>query len=392
MKEGWTYKKLGEVATFQNGFAFKSSLFRKDGLPIVRISSIQDGKIKEDDLVSFYPSDYNVNFDNYKILPNDILIAMSGGTTGKLGINKSNKTFYQNQRVGVIRENKKFLNHFFLYYYLHTKSEESLKIAAGAAQPNLSTAQIKDFIIPLPTLDEQRAIVARLDSAFAQIDSLKANAERQLAEARKLFQKALEEAMTPKEGWEEKTLKEVSQIAGDYGLNVSSKPFDGIRYLRITDITDWGDLNDDKVSAKVDSDKKQEELEEGDILFARTGATVGKTLVYRKEFGECLYAGYLIRYRLKKDCVLPRYMHYITHSKEYYDWVSTNQEAAAQPNISARKYNLLPIHYPSLETQHTIVAHLDDLSSHVRALEEKLRKMKDECDALKQAMLREIFE
>ena len=192
-KEGWTYKKLGEVATFQNGFAFKSSLFRKDGLPIVRISSIQDEKIKEDDLVSFYPSDYNVNFDNYKILPNDILIAMSGGTTGKLGINKSNKTFYQNQRVGVIRENKKFLNHFFLYYYLHTKSEESLKIAAGAAQPNLSTAQIKDFIIPLPTLDEQRLIVAHLDALSSNVRALEEKLKKMKDECDALKQAMLRE-------------------------------------------------------------------------------------------------------------------------------------------------------------------------------------------------------
>jgi len=286
---------------------------------------------------------------------------------------------------------KKGYNIRYIGYCL--QSLDLSKYKQGAAIPHIYFRDYGErFVNVTDNEDEQRVIVARLDSAFAQIDSLKANAEKQLSEARKLFQKALEEAMTPKEGWEEKTLKEVSQIAGDYGLNVSSKPFDGIRYLRITDITDWGDLNDDKVSAKVDSDKKQEELEEGDILFARTGATVGKTLVYRKEFGECLYAGYLIRYRLKKDCVLPRYMHYITHSKEYYDWVSTNQEAAAQPNISARKYNLLPIHYPSLETQHSIVAHLDSLSSNVRALEEKLKKMKDECDALKQAMLREVFE
>ena len=125
MKEGWTYKKLGEVSSFQNGFAFKSSLFRKDGLPIVRISSIQEEQIKEDDLVTFYPSDYDVNFDNYKILPNDIVIAMSGGTTGKIGINRINKVFYQNQRVGVIRENKHFLNHLFLYYYLHTRIDDS---------------------------------------------------------------------------------------------------------------------------------------------------------------------------------------------------------------------------------------------------------------------------
>ena len=392
MKEGWTYKKLGEVSSFQNGFAFKSNLFKKEGCPIVRISNIQNEEVQTDDIVYFNKEDYPVNFDNYKIFPNDILIAMSGGTTGKLGINTTNTIFYQNQRVGVIREDKKNLNHRFLFYFLHTKSEESMKIAAGAAQPNLSTAQIKDFIIPLPPLSEQKRIASHLDSAFSKIDAMKANAEKQLIEAKALFQKALEEAMKPKEGWEEKTLKEISLIAGDYGLSVSSKPFDGVRYLRITDITDYGDLNNEKVSANLENGKTQEELEEGDILFARTGATVGKTLIFRKEFGECLFAGYLIRYRLNKDIILPRFMHYITHSNEYYDWVYINQEAAAQPNISAKKYNLLPVRYPKISDQHRIVSHLDEFSENVKKFEEVQRKVIAECDALKQAILRDVFE
>lgn len=267
------------------------------------------------------------------------------------------------------------------------------KYKQGAAIPHIYFRDYGERKVNVTDdLKEQQRIVSRLDSAFAHIDELKANAEKQLSEARALFQKALTKAMEPKEGWEEKTLKEVSTIAGDYGLSVPSKPFDGVRYLRITDITDWGDLNDDIVSANVDSDNKQEELEEGDILFARTGATVGKTLVYKKEFGECLFAGYLIRYRLNIDIILPRYMYYVTHSKEYYDWVFVNQEAAAQPNISAKKYNLLPVKYPPLSEQQRIVSRMDSLSARVRELEEVLKQVITECDNMKQALLREVFE
>lgn len=267
------------------------------------------------------------------------------------------------------------------------------KYKQGAAIPHIYFRDYGERLVKVTdNWEEQRSIVSRLDTAFSHIDALKANAEKQLNEARKLFQAELTECMKPKEGWEEKTLKEVSEIAGEYGLNASSKPFDGVRYLRITDITDFGYLNDDKVSANVEDGKKQDELVEGDILFARTGATVGKTLVYRKDFGDCLFAGYLIRYRLKKDCILPRFIHYITHSKEYYKWVETNQEAAAQPNISAKKYNMLFIRYPNIDVQHRIVSHLDSLSSTIRKLEELQQKTLAECDALKQAMLREVFE
>lgn len=192
-KEGWEEKKLGEVVTIQNGFAFKSNLFKKEGEPIIRISNIQNECIETKDIVYFCKEDYFVNFDNYRIFPNDILIAMSGGTTGKLGINRTNSIFYQNQRIGVIRENKKVLNHFYLYYFLQTKSEESLKIAAGAAQPNLSTAQIKNFIIPIIPLSVQKAIVSHLDSLSSTIRKLEELQQKTIAECDALKQAMLRE-------------------------------------------------------------------------------------------------------------------------------------------------------------------------------------------------------
>lgn len=193
LKEGWEEKKLGDVSTFQNGFAFKSNLFKNTGLPIIRISNIQNEGIQTDDIVFFDKKDYPVNFDNYRIFPNDILIAMSGGTTGKLGINDTNTIFYQNQRVGVIREISKYLDHRFLFYFLHTKSEESLKIAAGAAQPNLSTAQIKGFGIPVPALDVQQKIVDRLDALSANIKRLEEVQRKTIAECDALKQAMLRE-------------------------------------------------------------------------------------------------------------------------------------------------------------------------------------------------------
>ena len=173
MKEGWEYRKLDEICDFRSGFAFKSNKFTKIGEPIIRISDIQNEEVDDSNLVYFDPKSYTEDLSKYLVYPDDILIAMSGGTTGKLGINKSKRLYYLNQRVGVFRENKKYLNHRYLFYYLHTKSEESLRIAAGAAQPNLSTVQIKSFIIPVPPLSEQQSIVDYLDSAFAKIDAMK---------------------------------------------------------------------------------------------------------------------------------------------------------------------------------------------------------------------------
>ncbi len=383
MKEGWSYKKLGEVCEVISGQSPEGKFYNTEG----QGTPFYQGK-KE------FSSKYIGNPTTWttvetKIAEKDDLLMSVRAPVGD--INFATQRLCIGRGLAAIRT-KEDIDKEYLFYFL-VAQKSCIKGKEGVGFASINRKEIMDIDVQYPKdFSEQHSIVTRLDAAFSHIDALKANAEKQLNEARKLFQAELTECMKPKEGWEEKTLKEVSEIAGEYGLNASSKPFDGVRYLRITDITDFGYLNDDKVSANVEDGKKQDELVEGDILFARTGATVGKTLVYRKDFGDCLFAGYLIRYRLKKDCILPRFIHYITHSKEYYKWVETNQEAAAQPNISAKKYNMLFIRYPNIDVQHRIVSHLDSLSSTIRKLEELQQKTLAECDALKQAMLREVFE
>lgn len=181
LPSGWEWKKLGEVCKFQNGFAFQSKLFRTEGCPIIRISNIQDECIDLDNIVFFNPLDYNVDFEKFKVLPNDILIAMSGGTTGKIGINQTKEVYFLNQRVGLFRENEKKLTHEFLFFFLKTKSKVSLEISAGSAQPNLSTEQINDFQIPLPPLSVQKEIVARLDKLSENVKRLEANYKQIIA-------------------------------------------------------------------------------------------------------------------------------------------------------------------------------------------------------------------
>ena len=397
MKEGWEYKKLGECFISINNGANIKQIKGAKGIPITRIETLSNDKFNRGrmgyaDILDASP------YSSYILNDGDILMSHINSMK-YLGravqyLKKEDETIIHGMNLLRLVPTKDVLSSFLIYQFFTTFFRNQIVSISHQSvnQASFNTTNLKNLKLKVPPLSEQKSIVEYLNTAFAKIDALKANAEKQLNDARALFHAELSESMMPKEGWEEKTLKEVSLIAGDYGLNVSSKPFDGVRYLRITDITDWGDLNNDKVSANVDGNKKQEELEEGDILFARTGATVGKTLVYRKEFGECLYAGYLIRYRLNKNIVLPRYMHYITHSKEYYDWVATNQEAAAQPNISAKKYNMLQVRYPSIAEQQQIVAHLDALSAKVKELEKINEQTQKECDALKQAMLREIFE
>ena len=117
--------KLREVCRFQNGFAFKSDKFREDGEPILRITNIGDGYVNLDNLVYFDIEDYKENLERYTVNKNAIVIAMSGATTGKIGINKTDSIFYLNQRVGMFLP-KDGLDNRFLYYILLLNSNRFL--------------------------------------------------------------------------------------------------------------------------------------------------------------------------------------------------------------------------------------------------------------------------
>ncbi len=115
-------------------------------------------------MVYFNEKDYNSDFSPYKVEKGDIVIAMSGATTGKIGVHKSDALLYLNQRVGKFIPLQNMLLNRYLFHFIQTKIPELLRIATGGgAQPNISSAQIKNIIIPLPPLKEQERIVSILD-------------------------------------------------------------------------------------------------------------------------------------------------------------------------------------------------------------------------------------
>ena len=123
---GVEWKALGDVCDFQNGFAFKSNLFKDKGFPIVRITNIDGTDVDLIDVKYFDPIDYNSgNPLNYSIVKGDILIAMSGATTGKIGYYNLNEIAYLNQRVGKFIPNKTLVNNRYLYHFLLTLKSAS---------------------------------------------------------------------------------------------------------------------------------------------------------------------------------------------------------------------------------------------------------------------------
>jgi type I restriction enzyme S subunit len=180
---------LGEVCEFKNGFAFKSSLFRDHGLPIIRITNIDGFNVNLDDVKFFDPSEYKEDITSYAVQWGDILIAMSGATTGKIGYYTKNEIAYLNQRVGKFAPNPIFLNSRFLYHWLILKNEMIYVLAGGGAQPNLSSNALKDKLqIPIPPLAVQARIVAILDKFDTLTHSISEGLPREIELRQKQYE------------------------------------------------------------------------------------------------------------------------------------------------------------------------------------------------------------
>ena len=176
------WKKLGEVCQFKNGFAFKSSLFKESGLPIIRIGNIIGNSISMRDMAFFDPKDYKKGKPlSYFISKGDILIAMSGATTGKIGYYDNEELAYLNQRVGKFIPNPITLNNRFLYHFLLTQSDYFYRLSLGGAQPNLSSDDLMErVLIPIPPLHVQQRIVSLLDKFHTLTTSISEGLPREL--------------------------------------------------------------------------------------------------------------------------------------------------------------------------------------------------------------------
>lgn len=175
LPDGWRWVKLGEVCKLKNGFAFKSTEYRTVGVPVIRISDINNGVVSSEGSVKVSP---NEEYENYLVENDDILVAMSGATTGKFGIFKSKEKAYQNQRVGKFKIlNEKILDNHFLFHQINALKRQIEKDAYGGAQPNISSTKIEQMEVLLPPIDAQLSIVSKIEELLSELDKGKQQLE-----------------------------------------------------------------------------------------------------------------------------------------------------------------------------------------------------------------------
>lgn len=360
MKEGWTYKKLGEVCEILDSRRKPITKSKRESgaIPYYGATGLLD-----------YVKDYI--FDEKLVLLGEDGAKWGAGESSAYII--EGKTWVNNH-AHALRPKRDILVDELLVYYLNFSN--LLPYITGVTVPKLNQEKMRSIEIPIGPIDDQLSIVSRLDAAFANIDALKANAEKQLTEARKLFQAELTECMRPKEGWEEKTLPDISENLDSIRVPVTKKNRTEGKYpyYGASGIVDY-----------VDDYLFDEDLlcisEDGANLLMRTYPIAfpisGKVWVNNH--------AHVLRF---KSMTTQKYVEYFFTGMKLDEHIT----GAAQPKLTQKALNSIIINLPSEDGQHQIVARLNALSAHVRQLEEVQRKTLAECDALKQAMLREVFE
>ena len=221
---------------------------------------------------------------------------------GDLNVKYYNGKFDAYQRTYIIESlDKDVLSVPYLYWFLGKYVETLRQQAIGGVIKYIKLGNLTEAEILIPSIAEQENIVANISKANELISLRK----EQLAKLDLLVKARFVELFIGK-GYPTKTVDEVSLGKGEYGAQSASVEYDPARprYVRITDINDDGTLNDDVVASINPADDEQYKLEYGDFMFARMGATVGKTYAFVE--GNQIFAGYLIRYRLNREFINPR--------------------------------------------------------------------------------------
>ena len=321
------------------------------------------------------------------------LIGRQGALCGNVNI-ADGKSYFTEHAVAVKANH---LNDTTFLYYLFGTLDLG-QYSGQSAQPGLAVSNLVEVEAMVPDKAEQK----KISRVFKTVDSLITLHQRKYDKLC-VLKKSMLDKMFPKGGslypeirfagftdpWEQRKLGEVAS-GFEYGLNAAASDFDGEKkYLRITDIDDQtrefrtDDLSSPDINNPIDD---RYLLKEGDILFARTGASVGKTYLYKASDGKTYYAGFLIRAHVSDEADAG-FIFQSTLTERYKQFVLLTSQRSGQPGINAQEYSDLLLPLPSLMEQRRIGAFFDRLDSLITLHQRKLELLRN----IKKSMLDKMF-
>ena len=327
-----------------------------------------------------------------KVQPGDILFTKTA-SIGKVGFVRELKEKATINPQFALLTPLKGTDGSFTFLAIRTDAfmKQVRDITGGSSVPTMSQEKLKELTFMSPSLEEQN----ELGAIFENLDNL-ITFHRRKHERLKNIKKSMLEKMFPCDGsnvpeirfagftnpWEQRKLKDVAS-SFEYGLNAAAKEFDGTnKYLRITDIDDSSRAfkEDDLTSPDTNlSIAGNYQLNEGDVLFARTGASVGKSFIYRGTDGLVYFAGFLIRARIKPE-YCAEFIFQNTLTSQYEKYIQITSQRSGQPGVNAQEYGEYSFLMPEYSEQKKIgdfLRQIDDLITLHQRKYEMLQKLKN---------------
>ena len=393
-------KKLSEISVLLNGYAFKSKNYAESGIRVIRIANVQDGYII-DDAPCYYPVGTDEDIEKFSLFAGDLLISLTGNV-GRVGILPADMLpAALNQRVCCLRIDEAIVDRKYLLYYLRRYQfmRDCVKASKGVAQLNLSTKWLAEYEIPLPAIEEQKHIVARIEELFSELDNgveTLRKTKQQLAVYRRsamntVFQSVLQDAVTTPMG------EVLSSIESGKSFKCEEHPPHATEYgiVKVSAVT-WGTYNEEESKTCLPNQFiESKRIKKGDFLFSRANTLelVGNCVVVENVSKNLMLSDKILRFHFK-DSVIPKYvMYYLrTHEgkKQIQEFSTGNQESMR--NIGQDRIKRITVPMCSTVIQDSAVHEIEARLSVCDGIEKAVDMALQQAEAMRQSILKQAFE
>ena len=384
----WEQRKLGEIVSI--GAGAPPSAFSAGNFLYVKVDDLNESSHFQFDSAQRVDANTAVK----PIRKGSIIFAKRGAAILGNKVRVLGKTAYIDTNMMALEP--RGVDADFLWLFINQTG--LYRIADTSTIPQINNKHIEPYPVDIPNMAEQQAI----GTFFSRLDDLITLHQRKYDKL-VIFKKSMLEKMFPKDGesvpeirfagftdpWEQRKLGDVAS-SFDYGLNAAATEYDGQnKYLRITDIDDEthefskSDLTTPLADLAMSADYL---LKEGDLLFARTGASVGKTYLYRQFDGMVYFAGFLIRARIGEGAD-PEFAYQATLTDAYKKYVAITSQRSGQPGVNAQEYADYQLMLPSKTEQQQIGMTLRSLDDLITLHQRKLELLQD----IKKSLLDKMF-
>ena len=374
---------------------------------------------EENGIYPFYVrSDTVERISSYSYDGEAVLTAGDGVGVGRV-FHYANEKFDFHQRVYKLSDFNHILGKYLYYFISENFHKEVMKLSAKSTVDSLRRPMFSNFPVTFPDIENQQKVISFLDIKTAELDRVIAKKEELIAKLEEAKKSLISEVVTGKskivdgklksredsemkdsevewlgeipKNWTVKRLKHMLSEPMKYGANESAELDNENlpRYIRITDFGNNGELRVNTFKSLEYEKAVNYMLKEGDILFARSGATVGKTFQFKGYKGKACFAGYLIKAVVNKKIVESDFLYYFTNSLNYENWKNSIFIQATIQNIGADKYQELKLALPDLIEQKIVIDYLDIKTLNMSKLIDKIRLQIQKLKEAKQSLISE---